>query len=165
MAEYGLNLCLDFLLRFIWCWKLVTSLKINLVGLLTTNNALGRPSRRAKDVTRTVTPGSGLTAALHSLYLCLPVKSPFWLVCCTFAPNLINRKDFSRSTRAKYVKLPSFNVLPGLFAGDHHHQLRDFAARHPFVKLRHNPVDIGLDLIVRGDWKGDQPIKWMKRSF
>ena len=162
MAEYGLNLCLDFPLRFIWWWKLVTSLKISLGNILTTKKPLGRPFRRAKDVTRTVPLGSGLTAALYSLYLCLSVTSPSWLVCCTLAPVPINRKDLSRLTRSKYVKLPSLNVLCSLFAGDHHHQLRDLASRHPFVKLGHDLVDIGLDLIVRGDWKGDQPIKRMK---
>lgn len=54
--------------------------------------------------------------------------------------------------RAIHVKLPSFDMLPGIFARDDYYELRDFAARHPFIELRHDLVDVGFDLIIGSDW-------------
>jgi len=42
-------------------------------------------------------------------------------------------------------------MLSGLFARNHDYELRDLAASHPFVELGHDPIDVGFDLIIRGD--------------
>lgn len=42
-------------------------------------------------------------------------------------------------------------MLSGLFVGDDNNQFRDFAPRHPFVQLRHDLLDIRLDLIIGRD--------------
>ena len=49
------------------------------------------------------------------------------------------------------VELPSLNVFAGLLAGDYDYQFRDLAARHPFVELRHDFLDVCFDLIVGSD--------------
>lgn len=51
-----------------------------------------------------------------------------------------------------YVKLPALDVLPGIFVGDHDDELRYLASHHPLVKLRHDLLDVGLDLVVGGNW-------------
>ena len=42
-------------------------------------------------------------------------------------------------------------MLTGLLTGDNDDKFRDFTARHPFVELGHDLLDIGFDLIIRGD--------------
>lgn len=42
-------------------------------------------------------------------------------------------------------------MLSSLSARNHDHELGDLAARHPFVELGHNLVDVGFNLIIRGD--------------
>ena len=49
------------------------------------------------------------------------------------------------------IELPSFNVLASLFASYDNYELGDLATYHPLVKLRHNLLDVGFDLIVRSD--------------
>jgi hypothetical protein len=47
-----------------------------------------------------------------------------------------------------YIELPPLDMFSGLFAGNYNHQLRDLAAQHPLVELRHDSFNICLDLIV-----------------
>jgi hypothetical protein len=44
--------------------------------------------------------------------------------------------------------LPALDVLACFFARDYYNKLGDLAASHPFLKLRHDLLDVGLDLIV-----------------
>lgn len=42
-------------------------------------------------------------------------------------------------------------MLARIFASYDHNQLRDLAVHHPFVELRHDFLDVGFYLVVRGD--------------
>lgn len=46
------------------------------------------------------------------------------------------------------IKLPSLNMLSCLFAGDHYHKFRDLSSKHPLVELRHDLLNVRLDLVV-----------------
>lgn len=46
------------------------------------------------------------------------------------------------------VKLPPLNVLAGVFIRNDDDQLRDLAAHHPPVQLRHDLLDVRLNLVV-----------------
>ena len=50
-----------------------------------------------------------------------------------------------------YVKLPALYVLASVLVGDDDDELGDLAADHPLVQLGHDLLDVGLDLVVRGD--------------
>lgn len=54
-----------------------------------------------------------------------------------------------------YVELPALEMLAGVFAGYHHHELGDLAPDHPLVELRHDLLDVRFDLVVRGDQHGE----------
>lgn len=41
-------------------------------------------------------------------------------------------------------------MLAGLLASDNHDKLGDFAAVHPLFELRHDLLDVRLDLVVGG---------------
>jgi len=42
-------------------------------------------------------------------------------------------------------------MLARIFAGYDDYELRDLATDHPFVELGHNFLNVGFDLVVRGD--------------
>lgn len=65
--------------------------------------------------------------------------------------RLLDAADFV--LKLTCIELPALNVLACLFAGDDNDQLRDLAAVHPFFKLRHDLLDVRLDLVVGGDCK------------
>lgn len=50
-----------------------------------------------------------------------------------------------------YVKLPSFDMFASFFTGDNNNKLRDLATSHPLVELGHDLLDVGFDLVVRGN--------------
>lgn len=50
-----------------------------------------------------------------------------------------------------HVELPPLHILAGLLARDDNDEFRDLPARHPFVELGHDFLDVGLDLVVGGD--------------
>ena len=56
--------------------------------------------------------------------------------------------DLRSALRRTYVELPSLNMLAGLFAGDDHNEFSDLAAVHPLFELRHDLLDVRLDLVV-----------------
>ena len=41
-------------------------------------------------------------------------------------------------------------MLASLFTGDDHHELGDLAAVHPLFELRHDLLDVRLDLVIGG---------------
>ena len=49
------------------------------------------------------------------------------------------------------IELPPFHVLASILVRNHEHQLRDLAAHHPLVQLRHDLLDVRLDLVVGRD--------------
>ena len=51
-----------------------------------------------------------------------------------------------------YVELPALDRLTCLLACYHDNELRDLAAGHPFVELRHDFFDVGFDLVVGCDF-------------
>ena len=53
-----------------------------------------------------------------------------------------------------YVELPPLDVLAGVLVRDDDDEARDLAADHPLVELRHDALDVGLDLVVGGDCSG-----------
>jgi hypothetical protein len=58
--------------------------------------------------------------------------------------------DLRSALRRTHVELPSLNMLAGLFAGDDNNKLGDLAAVHPLFELRHDLLDVRLDLVVGG---------------
>lgn len=50
-----------------------------------------------------------------------------------------------------HIKLPSLDVLARVLVGYDNHQLGNLAAHHPLVELRHDLLDVRLDLVVGGD--------------
>jgi hypothetical protein len=70
---------------------------------------------------------------------------------CGFAENLdldACQLDASRDQRGTYVELPPLYVLTALFAGDDDDEFGYFASVHPVLELRHDLLDIRLDLII-----------------
>ena len=53
-----------------------------------------------------------------------------------------------------YIELPSLNVLARVLVRDDDDEARDLTADHPLVELRHDALDVGLDLVVGGDCSG-----------
>jgi len=51
-----------------------------------------------------------------------------------------------------YIKLPPLDMLACLFAGDDNDELGYLASVHPLFELRHDLLDVGLDLVVGRDW-------------
>lgn len=49
---------------------------------------------------------------------------------------------------ATYVELPALDVLARVLVGEDDDQIRDLAPHHPLVKLGHDLLDVGLDLVV-----------------
>ena len=43
-------------------------------------------------------------------------------------------------------------MLAGLLAGNDNNELGDLAAVHPLFELRHDFLDVGLDLVIRSNW-------------
>ena len=62
----------------------------------------------------------------------------------------------TRSLRALakdlHIKLPALHVLPRLLVGNHDHELRNLSTGHPFVELRHDLLDVCLDLVIRRNY-------------
>ena len=50
------------------------------------------------------------------------------------------------------VELPTLNMFSSLLACDDNYELGDLAANHPFVQLRHDFLDVSLDLVIRRDY-------------
>jgi hypothetical protein len=51
-----------------------------------------------------------------------------------------------------YIKLPPLYVLTGLLASDDDDELGNLAPVHPVLELRHDLLDVRLDLVVGGNW-------------
>ena len=49
------------------------------------------------------------------------------------------------------IELPPFEMFASLLARDDNYQFRDLAARHPFVELGHDLLDVCFDLIIGSD--------------
>lgn len=47
-----------------------------------------------------------------------------------------------------HIKLPALDVLARVLVGDDDDKLRDLAAHHPLVELRHDLLDVGAHLVV-----------------
>ena len=43
-------------------------------------------------------------------------------------------------------------MFAGFLVSDDDDEFRDFAARHPFIELGHDLLDVGFDLIIRSDY-------------
>lgn len=56
-----------------------------------------------------------------------------------------------RGGQCTNIELPTLHVFARLLARDDDYQLGDFAAVHPLFELRHDLLDVGLDLIVGRD--------------
>ena len=55
------------------------------------------------------------------------------------------------SSTIPYVKLPSLHVFSSLLVSYDNHKLRDLAADHPLIKLRHDLFNICPNLIIGRD--------------
>lgn len=54
--------------------------------------------------------------------------------------------------RVSYIELPSLHVLPSFLVCDDYNKFGDLASHHPLIQLRHDLLDVGLDLVVGSDW-------------
>ena len=72
------------------------------------------------------------TAFSLSVDFCDVVFLLLLLKICTYPQNELRKL---MSTGMLYVKLPPFDMLSGLFAGNHNYELRDLPAKHPLVEL------------------------------
>lgn len=77
-----------------------------------------------------------------------------WALCQTFEPGCTcgQQTSYKWDSNFAYIKLPSLDVFASLLTGYDDYELRDLAARHPLIKLGHYFLNVGLDLIVRGDY-------------
>lgn len=87
-----------------------------------------------------LSPGLGLLPCLIDLL-------KIW----TWGNRRSNGSPEESESRDTYIELPSFNVLASLLACDDYHQLGDLATNHPSIKLGHDLLDVGFDLIVGRD--------------
>ncbi len=68
-------------------------------------------------------------------------------ICTCFVPGLVTF-GLGWGKRGMHVKLPPLYDVSRVFAGYDDDELGDLAADHPFVKLGHDFLDVGFDLVV-----------------
>lgn len=70
-----------------------------------------------------------------------------------FFPNiwiLGGQSCWGRRRSPTYIELPSLYMLARFFAGDDDNQFGNFTTIHPLLELRHDFLDVSLDLVVGG---------------
>lgn len=86
----------------------------------------------------------GAVFSLSVLACAVPFLAGLLYTCTCFSQL---GRSFNPKSK-KYIKLPPFDMLSSLFAGDHYYELRDLATSHPLIELGHDLIDVGFDLII-----------------